>query len=337
MLRDLTAGTTPVSILGTAPDNSLYVAANGDVGLGTSIPQIPLHVTSQSSAGIGIERTNAQGGPQLWEIATFFNGDFVLFDRTNGTGPFAARAGAPNNGIFLDSDTAKINGGSRDYNFLVRWDSGSSLWADGGTGDIGMGTNAPTAPLHVLRNDGTAQLLIEDTGTNNGNLSMVQLTNRSGRARMQFTSVGNPNQTGDWSISSGLTFVLQERLTGQNVFIMDNQGNLNITGELTTAGSCAAGCDRVFDADYDLPSIAEHQSAMWTNGYLPNVGPTPEDGPFNVSDKMGRMLNELEHAHIFIGQQERRIAALSQDNTALHDLIAQLAARLDNLEGRTSK
>ena len=134
---------------------------------------------------------------------------------------------------------------------------------------------------------------------------------------MQFTSVGNPNQTGDWSISSGLTFVLQERLTGSNVFIMSNNGDLAITGELTTAGSCAAGCDRVFDADYDLPSIAEHQSAMWKNGYLPNVGPTAENAPFNVSDKMGRMLNELEHAHIFIGQQEKRIAVLEAKLEAL--------------------
>ena len=104
---------------------------------------------------------------------------------------------------------------------------------------------------------------------------------------------------------------------------MDNQGNLAITGQLTTAGSCSVGCDRVFDADYALPSIADHQAAMWKNGYLPNVGPTAEDAPFNVSDKMGRMLNELEHAHIFIGQQQ--------------DMIARLAARLDALEGQIAK
>ena len=151
---------------------------------------------------------------------------------------------------------------------------------------------------------------------------------------MQFTSVGNPNQTGDWSISSGLTFVLQERLTGSNVFIMSNNGDLAITGELTTAGSCAAGCDRVFDADYDLPSIAEHQSAMWTNGYLPNVGPTPEDGPFNVSDKMGRMLNELEHAYIFIGQQQSQIEALDEQLATLAEKNALRDRQIDALMAR---
>ncbi|MFK7938878.1 MAG: hypothetical protein AB8B82_05835 [Roseovarius sp.] len=51
---------------------------------------------------------------------------------------------------------------------------------------------------------------------------------------------------------------------------------------------------------------------------MPNVGPTAEDGPFNVNDKMGRMLNELEHAHIFIGQQQNdRIAALENKLEAL--------------------
>jgi uncharacterized coiled-coil protein SlyX len=201
------------------------------------------------------------------------------------------------------------------------------IFGDASARRVGMGTPTPAAPLHILRNDGTAGLLIEDTGNANGNLSMMQLTNRSGRARMQFTSVGNASQTGDWSISSGLTFVLQERLEGKNVFVMDNAGNLAITGELTTAGSCAAGCDRVFDADYALPSIADHQAAMWKNGYLPNVGPTAEDAPFNVSDKMGRMLNELEHAHIFIGQQEKRIAVQESEIEALDEQVASLAAK----------
>jgi hypothetical protein len=94
-----------------------------------------------------------------------------------------------------------------------------------------------------------------------------------------------------------------------------------------------------------LPSIADHNAAMWENGYLPNVGPTLENAPFNVSDKMGRMLNELEHAHIFIGQQQGQIEAqddrlatqddqiVSQDEriAAQDDRIAALEAKLEAL------
>ncbi|MFW2545668.1 hypothetical protein ACN2XU_23855 [Primorskyibacter sp. 2E107] len=170
-----------VLALGAVGDNSIYVVGDGDVGLGTAVPQVPLHATFQPSAGIGIERTIASGGPQMWEIAAFGNGDLVLFDRTNGTGPFAARPGTPNNAIFLEEDTATINAGSWDYNFNVRLDNGSTLWADGGTGDIGLGTETPTAPLHVRRSDGNARVLVENaSGSPSGGREMFKRANNGG-------------------------------------------------------------------------------------------------------------------------------------------------------------
>ena len=70
------------------------------------------------------------------------------------------------------------------------------------------------------------------------------------------------------------------------------------------------GCDRVFSEGYEIAPIDSRAELMYANGYLPNVGPTPESGPFNVSDKMGRMLNELEHAHIYIAQLNERLKKL---------------------------
>jgi hypothetical protein len=310
--------TTPFRIdNGVGTDNALRIDSDGNVGLGTDTPEGELHIVGGDSPRLRIEQDGADGfSPYTWDIAGNESAFFLRAVTAGATHPMRIRAGAPTNSLLV-----------------------------GPNGDVGLArgtglnvTSDPDASLHILRSDGTAQLLIEDVGEANGNLSMMQLTNRSGRARMQFTSVGNASQTGDWSISSGLTFVLQERLNSKNVFIMDNEGNLAITGELTTAGSCSVGCDRVFDAEYDLPSIADHQAMMWQNGYLPNVGPTAEDAPFNVSDKMGRMLNELEHAHIFIGQQERRIeaqdsriATLDTRNAAQESRIAALEAKLEAL------
>jgi hypothetical protein len=54
------------------------------------------------------------------------------------------------------------------------------------------------------------------------------------------------------------------------------------------------------------------------------VGPTPEGAPFDVTDKLGRMLNELEHAHLYIAELERRNAALEARFDAFE---ARLAAR----------
>lgn len=96
-------------------------------------------------------------------------------------------------------------------------------------------------------------------------------------------------------------------------FILDANGNVTITGSITTSGgTCGCGCDAVFTDEYDLPSISEHTEAMYALGYLPNVGPTLENTAINVSDKLGRMLNELEHAHIYIAELHDRINKLEQ-------------------------
>ena len=100
------------------------------------------------------------------------------------------------------------------------------------------------------------------------------------------------------------------------------------SASITTSGSCSVGCDAVFEADYDLPSIAEHTQAMWANGYLPNVGPTFEGQQIDVADKLGRVLNELEHAHIYIAQQQDEIERHAKPHYA--EQIAELIlARLD--------
>jgi len=100
----------------------------------------------------------------------------------------------------------------------------------------------------------------------------------------------------------------------------------------------------VFGADYELPSIEDHNTAMWDNGYLPNVGPTLDGAPLDVADKMGRMLNELEHAHIYIGQlhdqnlrQQQEIASLKAEkarNDAQAVMIDDLIARLAIVESK---
>ena len=103
---------------------------------------------------------------------------------------------------------------------------------------------------------------------------------------------------------------------------LENDGALEITGAITTGGgTCGTGCDKVFQPDYDLPSIEEHAAEMWANGYLPNVGPTIENEPINVSDKLGRMLNELEKAHIYIDQ-------VNAENKMLKERLDALEAKI---------
>ena len=62
-----------------APSNSLYVAANGNIGMGTSLPQTPLHVFTDSSSGIRLERSNTFGGSQRFEMFMRENGEFGIY------------------------------------------------------------------------------------------------------------------------------------------------------------------------------------------------------------------------------------------------------------------
>lgn len=51
---------------------------------------------------------------------------------------------------------------------------------------------------------------------------------------------------------------------------------------------------------------------MWSARYLPSVGPTPENSAFNISRKVGGILNELAKAHIYIDELNRRIDVLER-------------------------
>ena len=97
-------------------------------------------------------------------------------------------------------------------------------------------------------------------------------------------------------------------------FALDTSGNLIIEGTLTTSGATCSvtPCDVVFDpAVYTVPSIEKHAAFMWENKHLPAVGPTGSDQPINMTEKMLRMLNELEHAqYCYIEQLHQRIEKL---------------------------
>ena len=146
--------------------------------------------------------------------------------------------------------------------------------------NVGIGTDMPEAQLHI-KQSGPARLFLENTG------------------KAKFSM--RVNNSSQWVV--GEAGVL-------DLLLLDTSGHLTITGDLTVNGllSCD-GCDRVFQPDYPLPTIEEHSAAMFGNSYLPAIGPTPDEepGPIQVGDKLLRMLNELEVAHIYIDQLNNRL------------------------------
>jgi len=185
-------------------------------------------------------------------------------------------------------------------------------------GPVGIGTDAPAATLNVVGSDGSTKIVVEESNATQGPRTLFEIKNK-GNPEFRMTNSGNSNS---WLFSAGLRFVVKNN-AGDWVSRVTADGDMEITGELTTAGStCGGGCDLLFHPDTKIESIEEHAVSMWANSYLPAVGPTVENEPFNLTEKTGGILNELEKAHVYIEQLHKRLA---MQNQRLEDSEADIA------------
>ncbi|MCP4902814.1 MAG: hypothetical protein GY906_38120 [bacterium] len=190
------------------------------------------------------------------------------------------------------------------------------------SGDVGIGTQSPKAKLHVM-----GDFSIKRSGSpafpNRLQTDLQAFYSYVDDKRVWFFSEQDET-VGDYggfrfvldddaSVTGGFEIVAKSAETTP-VLSMKATGDLTITGSIFTGGvPCGDGCDAVFQPDYELESIEEHAARMWENGHLPEVGPTPENAPINLSDKTGRMLNELEKAHIYIDQLNQVVKRLEAE------------------------
>lgn len=291
---DVTGGRTPFTIEAATPSHSLYLKSSGQIGLGTSTPAVQLHQVDGNTPTLRLEQDGSSGfGAQTWDMAGN-EANFFIRDATNGSA-LAFR-------IFPGSGTNNaLNIASNGY--------------------IGMGTTSPTDALHIFR-------------AGSANHAILRLESTNGLPRIEFEN-GESASTWIADVSDNDDFRISVNGSGQQELQISNSGNVSITGTLTTAGpTCSAGCDLVFQPDvYTIPSIEEHAAFMWRNSYLKNVGPTPEGAPINVTEKVGGILNELEHAHIYIEQLNNQIKSQKEK---IENLEVQVV-RMESLEKRVAE
>jgi hypothetical protein len=151
-IEDATAGTTPVTVSAGSGNNALFISnSGGNVGMGTASPVVELHVADGDSPTMRLEQNGSSGfTSQTWDIAGNETNFFVR-DVTNGSKlPFKIKPGAPDNSLFVAAN-----------------------------GDIGLGTQSPTARLHVK----SGNVLIEA-----GNLDVTGNATVRGNARYFLTN-----------------------------------------------------------------------------------------------------------------------------------------------------
>ncbi|MEO8460164.1 MAG: hypothetical protein ABI451_06530 [Dokdonella sp.] len=282
-IEDVTAASIPFTVEGAAPTNSLYVDSTGRVGLRTATPVLDLHVATSNTPAFRMEQNNAGGfTAQTWDIGGN-EANFFVRDVTGGSRlSFRIRPGAPTSSIDINAN-----------------------------GNVGIGTASPAEKIDVSGAGDVSLMLTRTDSFASGRKWRIKNNNATGRLTFGTDDVPTtvPFKLA-WNANENLL-----RIGTQATNQVDIAGNLVITGTVTTSGSCNVGCDRVFDSSYNVPSIEDHAAAMWKEKHLPNVGPTAENVPFDVADKMGRMLNELEQAHIYIEQLNARLAKLEKKST----------------------
>jgi len=289
-IEDITGAKVPFTVTAGAATNSIFVDSTGRVGLRTSTPVLDLHIATSNTPAIRLEQ-NSSGGftAQTWDIAGN-EANFFVRDVTGGSRlPFRIRPGAPTSSLDISAD-----------------------------GDVGVGTASPDVNLHVFEGGAAAQRTLLQL-QNNGGVELI-LTDDSANAGAGVDWVWQ-NVNGEVRITDGGD--------ATNELVLENDGDLRIAGRIfTVGGTCGAGCDAVFSSDYALESIEEHAAQMFQKSHLPAVGPTQENGEWDLTSKTGGILNELEKAHIYIAQLNDALKAKDARLAELTERLARVEVRL---------
>lgn len=290
-IEDSTAGRQVFRVDAGAPANSLRVDSAGDVGIGTSNPVVDLHVVSGNTPTLRLEQNGSQGfTAQTWDLAGN-EANFFVRDVTNGSSlSFRIRPGAPESSIDI-----------------------------AGSGDVGMGTSSPSADLHIREASSSA-----------GNQTLLLLDNVGGRPRIEMLGAGNAGQTGNWSLSAGNTFVLQDRTNNDNEMTIDQSGNMTILGALTqNSDKRNKMAIEPVDTGDILARVNQLEVSAWTY---------KNDAPLGIRH-IGPMAQDF-YALFGTGANENGISTIDTAGVALAAIQAlsvenaALKARLDQLETR---
>jgi hypothetical protein len=302
-----------------APESSLYIRSNGNLGLGTETPSQDVHVISTNSPAIRLEQVLGGGlSARSWDVLGNEVG-FSIRDVTNSSAvPFRIRAGAPASSLEVSS-----------------------------SGNIGIGTATPASPLHVF--GGATSDAFAGFGPNPDSTPAFNI----GYAGATFgRSVGFLNVRSDASAvapNPSLRF-----MTGNTErMIIDNEGFIGLGvanptspihhssgAALTAGGTWTNASSRA--AKHDIRELNAEDARTALAGLAPvrfrynaepgdeSLGFIAEDVPDLVATSDRKALSPMDIVAVLtkmVQEQERTIEDLSAT-------VQQMRARLEEIEGQ---
>lgn len=219
------------------------------------------------------------------------------------------------------------------------WGQGT-LFVEGN--NVGIGTDTPTARLHVVETSGNADLNFDAAASAN---FLLDRGNQLSFSRFQFLTAG----TLFWSMgmvndssnnfnlgpNASTTYLFVNRTNGRvGIGTKTPQGLLDVNGAIFQRGGLLHA-DYVFDPSYSLESIEEHSDFMWSNRHLPAIPKASVDSNGQEIVEIGAhrrgIVEELEKAHIYIDELNERLKTKETEVAELEQRLQRLEHRLERL------
>ena len=223
-IQDVTNNRTPFTVLANAPNNSLYVNASGDVGVGTASPALELHIVDGDSPSIRLQQDGSAGfATRTWDLAGNETNFFVRDVENSSALPFRIRAGAPDKALYIDTDGDVMLGGQ---NPSAKLDVTGSAEINGA---LTVNTTDVATPF-VVTESGTASARVMAKFANNGGVRM-DLTNTQNSRTWRFDHGSN----GALGLDFGGDTVNEVTVYGVAVGAF-NAGDMAVSGDVYAGG-----------------------------------------------------------------------------------------------------
>jgi hypothetical protein len=340
-IEDSDGGTIPFTIEGKGnggagvPTNSLYVRDNGNIGLGNSVPMLPLHITDGNSPGIRLEQDGSSGfTAQSWDVAGNETNFFVR-DVTNGSNlPFRIKPSAPSDSLFIAEDgdvglgtSSPATGKRLDVKFADDSNGGGVQFRNNdGSFEVVNGTGAPDNFLPLLRGNSkvsTRATIFQGNGADGDDAGNVPL--------LIFRASVNEDVVATRPLIGFQNFTT-------TVGTIDSAGNMNLNGDVT-ANSVLLTSSRELKQDIGdlsaekagdaLAALTPVEYAFKARPDEKHVGFIAEDVPELVAHKSRKVVPAMEIIAVVtkvVKDQQKTIAAQQQRIDELSKKIETLAA-----------
>jgi len=187
-VRDVDGELTPFTVAAGAPDNSLYVGGNGNVGLGTSTPAVRLDVQANATgqAAARLQNSSSSGYSAIEYLDNAGNVDLFF-------------------GIDNAASTTRLN--SVNSNPIVILTNSAERMRVTSSGDIGIGTTSPASRLDI-RADASNTDVVRITNTNAAGFPGIDYLDETGATGLYFGLDNAANTTRLNSINNNPIVIL---------------------------------------------------------------------------------------------------------------------------------